>query len=229
MYQVCINTLRLGFIALCFLLMGADLDSKSPQLTLEQFEEGKEYRRLAVDVRGHPLVQELLLDNPDKTVVIEFFNYGCFGCMRLNPFIEKWLETKPESVVFYRFPLVFNKKWEVLARAYYINKLSAHTDLSSQDFFDAIFKARLELSNKKILGEFFTEHGIPSDEFAKLYDSFALNQEVSKAKDLASAYQVLVSPSLVVNKPYASFVITPEMVKGNNQSLMKIVNYLASS
>ena len=47
--------------------------------------EGKDYTVLTAPGQ---------VDVPGKIEVREFFWYGCPHCFRLDPFIEKWLETK---------------------------------------------------------------------------------------------------------------------------------------
>ncbi len=193
------------------------------------FEEGKAYKRLPSNVVADKVVQALSAKHPGKAVVIEFFSYGCVGCMRLHPFIDKWIEKKPDNVVFYRFPVLFNKQWEVLARAYYINKAESSLQISDQDFFTTIYKHRIKLSEKSKLAEFFREHGLPEERFNELYASFAVEQELVRAKEVAKAYRVLVSPTVIVSKVNGSYEVTPNMVKGNCLELTHILTYLVSS
>lgn len=228
MYQGYIDMIKQFF---CVLLLSCAIGN-SVAVEPEKgkiYEEGKDYYRLSSEITSHKVIQELIAKNPEKVVVIEFFNYGCFGCMRLHPFLDKWVETKPKNVIFYRYPLMFNKKWEVLAKAYYVNKMLEVSNFSDQDFFNTIYQHRVDLSDEEKLSDFFIERGVSGKKFDDLYNSFAVNQEITKAKEVANAYQVLVSPTVIVNKPYGSYVITPTLVKGNNQDLISIMGYLIAS
>lgn len=44
------------------------------------------------------------VQNPAKVEVIEFFWYGCPHCYNLEPYVNKWLATKPKNVEFIRQP-----------------------------------------------------------------------------------------------------------------------------
>ena len=59
-----------------------------------------------------------------KVEVIEFFSYACPHCYRFEPHIEKWLEHKPDNVVFKQVPAIFNKNWEARFEAGFIGRQS---------------------------------------------------------------------------------------------------------
>jgi protein dithiol oxidoreductase (disulfide-forming) len=55
----------------------------------------------------------------DKIEVVEVFWYGCPHCYDFEPYLDAWLETKPDDVDFKRMPGIFRQDWLVHARAFY--------------------------------------------------------------------------------------------------------------
>ena len=43
----------------------------------------------------------------EQIEVIELFWYGCPHCFRLEPYVERWLEHKPDHVAYVRLPAIF--------------------------------------------------------------------------------------------------------------------------
>ena len=191
-------------------------------------EEGKQYHRFGAGVLADKGVQELMLENPGKIQVIEFFNYDCFWCGRLQPIIHEWVaKNKPENVVFLRFPLVFNKKWEVLAKAFLVTKALGKSETLDPLFFNEIHQQRIDLSDMKLLTDFFVKNGVSEKQFLDLYNSFTINQELLQSTKLADAFQISVSPVIVINGPSGSFSVTAK-VAGGEQAVITVLDYVVS-
>ena len=75
--------------------------------TQAQFELGKHYVQLP---------SGSVVETDDKIEVREFFWYGCPHCYSLEPYLERWLKTKPDEVAYVRTPGVA-RKWIPHARA----------------------------------------------------------------------------------------------------------------
>jgi thiol:disulfide interchange protein DsbA len=191
------------------------------------FEQGKDYQKLDLKIIENKTVQQFMAEDPKKVQVIEFFNYGCFGCGYLHPIIDRWVKEKSDAVVFYRFPLVFNKPWGTLAKAYYVIKALNANEKLDEAFFTAIHQQRINLFDEKLLESFFVEHGVSKKEFLDLYHSFTVERELMRAKELANAYQISVSPVIIVNGPSGSYLLTPAMA-GSWDKFIAVLNYLVS-
>lgn len=63
--------------------------------------------------------------------------------------------------------------------------------------------------------------------FSDLYNSFTVNTELTKAKELANAYQISVSPVIILNGPKGSYILSAAMA-GSEQGLIEVLNYLIS-
>lgn len=193
----------------------------------EPFQEGKHYQKLSAKVTTHRAVQQLVRETPDKIQVIEFFNYACFWCQRLHPKVNTWALNKPQQTVFYRFPVAFNKGWDVGAKAYLMVQMLGKSESLDQEFFKAIHTDNIDLTNEKILQEFFSKHGVDQQKFAELYNSFTVNRAMARSKDLADAYQLTVSPVMIVNGPTGSYLVTSSTA-GTEASVMEVVDFLVA-
>lgn len=191
------------------------------------YEAGKQYLRLEPAMIANPHIQQLIAENPGKLQVIEFFSYACFWCWRLRPFIDEWVTHKPDTVVYYQFPVSFNKKWEVLAKAYYIAKALGKTKELEPKFFEDIQQKHIDLSDEKLLAAFFVHHGVSEKQFQYLYRSFTVNRELKQANDLANAYHISVSPVIILNAPSGSYLLNAKLA-GSEQELITLLNYLVS-
>lgn len=189
------------------------------------FEEGKHYHRISSAVTAHKSIQDFINEDPGKIQVIEFFNYGCFWCARLHPILNSWTKTKPVNVVFYSIPVVFNKKWETLGKAYFMVKSLGKTEALDPEFFTAIHQNHLDLGDEKHLKEFFNKKGVPEKEFLELYQSFTVNSALARAEALANAYHIALSPVIVVNAPSGSYLLTAKAA-GTEEALKSVLNYV---
>ena len=96
----------------------------------EDYTEGTDYERVSPPIAT---------DETGKVEVYEFFWYGCPHCYRFEPYLQKWLENKPDNVEFIRIPAIFNSpRWEVHARAYYTAEILEVQDRIHGPLFSAI-------------------------------------------------------------------------------------------
>lgn len=255
MYQVFINVLKSRFLLMLIVLLGCAVLGllllsvylqetvpvvPAPQATsaassnlgpvvlidpLATIEEGKHYQRYPAKIVTESTVQNLIAESPGKIQVIEFFNYGCFWCQRLHPMVNEWLKKKPENVAFYRFPVVFQKNWEVLAKAYFVTKHLGKNDSLDAEFFTALNEKHIDLSDENLLQAFFVKHGVPKEKFLELYGSFGVNQELAKSQEISNAYQIVLSPVIVVNAPSGSYLLNSTFA-GSEQGLFTVLDYL---
>jgi thiol:disulfide interchange protein DsbA len=189
------------------------------------FEEGKHYHRISHELTAHKSIQEFISEDPGKIQVIEFFNYGCFWCSRLHPILISWAKTKPVKVVFYSIPVVFNKKWETLGKAYFIVKNLGKTEALDSEFFRSIHQNHIDLGDEKKLKEFFNEKGVSEKQFSELYQSFTVNSALARAVALADAYHIALSPVIVVNAPSGSYLLTAKAA-GTEEGLKSVLNHV---
>ncbi len=137
----------------------------------------------------------------DGVEVIELFWYGCPHCYRLEPYIERWLEQKPDSVTYVRIPAIFPNRqtWENHARAFYAAEAMGVVDTFHRPMFDALHAQRRKLNDEDAIVAFAAEVGLDADAFRKAYRSFAVDGKVRRAAQLTRSYGINGVPSLIVD------------------------------
>ena len=180
-------------------------------------DEGIEYKRISP---AQPTITK------NKVEVVELFWYGCPHCFYFEPDLKEWLATKPDNVVFYRVPAVFNPGWALHARAFYSAKSLGLFDGGKHEFHEAFFeelhKKKKRLNNKKALREFFARFGISAEDFNNTFDSFAVNTKVNRAATLSKRYQLDGVPTLIINGKYR----TDGPMAGGRKGMIKVLDFL---
>jgi protein dithiol oxidoreductase (disulfide-forming) len=179
----------------------------------EDYTEGKQYQALA---NPQPT------SSGDKIEVVELFWYGCPHCYHLEPFIDKWLASKPDDVEFVQMPAIVGPPWELLAKAYYTMEFLGVTDTLSPALFDAIHKDRKQLNNEAAVQAFFISHGVSEADFKKTFSSFAVSVKVNNARLMTQRYAVSGVPTIIVNGKYS----TSGSLAGSNENIIKVMDYL---
>lgn len=158
----------------------------------------------------------------DRIEVVEVFWYGCPHCYALEPYLDKWLETKPDDVEFRRIPGVLGRNWLPHARAYYTAEKLGILGKIHQQMFNAIHVERTDLGSEKKLASFFKDHGVDRDEFMKTYESEEITDKIKQAFVAGQGYGLTGVPAIIVNGKYRVSASTA----GGNARLIEVVNML---
>lgn len=181
----------------------------------EEFQEGVHYQVLSTP---QPT------STGDKVEVLEIFWYGCPHCYRFEPYIERWLKNKPANAEFVRLPGVLRPSWEIHARAFYTAQTLGVFDKIHTPLFNAIHDARRNLETEEALRDFFVEHGVSKDDFAKTFRSFAVETKVNRAKSMVERYGIDGVPAMIVNGKYRFSNGTT----GGPANTLKLIDYLVA-
>lgn len=176
-----------------------------------EFQAGTHYEVLA---------EPFPTETGDKVEVREFFWYGCSHCYQMEPYVEKWLKTKPDYAELNRSPAAFNKAWETHARAYYAMKLMGKDGELHPLFFDAVkadTKGMLKVEN---IAAFFSKHGIDEKTYSKLAGSIKVSAKIAMTKKIMAKAELTGVPAFLVNGRY--------VVKSasSRQQMLDIVSFL---
>ena len=199
-------------VTLAFLLMV--LAGLSLFANAEEFQEGKDYLRLANPVP--------ISNTEGKSEVVELFWYGCPHCYNLEPRIEQWVENKPDNVEFVRIPAVLGRSWELGARAFFTADELGVLDTTHAKLFDAIHGEKRTINNKEQLAEFFAEQGVDKEAFSKAYDSFSVETKLKRSQQLVKRYRIDGVPAIIVNGKYMVTVSSA----GSSARVFDVVDYL---
>lgn len=180
-------------------------------------DEGIEYKRVSPQ---QPTITK------NKIEVVELFWYGCPHCFHFEPHLNEWLTKKPDNVVFYRIPAIFNASWALHARAFYTAKSLGLFDQGKTKFHDALFdeihKKKKRVQTKKELQEFFARFGVSAEHFNNTFDSFSVNAKVNRAAALSKRYQLQGVPTFIVNGKYR----TDGPMAGGRKGMIEVLNFL---
>lgn len=190
-----------------------------------EYIEGIHYKELPLNITTSKEAQKLAEQSHKKIQVIEFFGYGCYFCKELQPYLNTWHKTMPDNVAFYRFPVVFHQGWDVLAKAFYtlevLNKLN-DIDL---DFFEALHKKNMNLSDVNVLKQFMLSHGISEKEFMDTYNSFEVNRRYTFGQELVKTFRVMRTPIILVHSDNKTYFSEAPLV-GSEEALIELLPLL---
>lgn len=155
--------------------------------------------------------------------VIEFFSYGCPHCGELEPNLQAWLKTKPADVQLRRMPVMFQPKWENLARAYYTLEAMGEETRLSLDIFNAIHVKGNQLWNDKEFFDWAAAKGLDRKKVEDLYGSFTVVGKVNRAKQQAQVYQIQSVPTIIVD---GKFTTGPERMQNGHAGVPAAIDAL---
>lgn len=160
----------------------------------------------------------------DNIEVREMFWYGCPHCYRLEPYIHKWLETKPENAEYIAMPAILSDGWAVHGQAFYTFETLGILDQVHTPFFDAIHKDRKRFRTAKEIADWVPQFGIDSGAFMDTFDSFAVDSKMRQSQVMAERYEIDSVPNIIVDGKYRTSVT----MAGSNDALMDVINFLVN-
>jgi protein dithiol oxidoreductase (disulfide-forming) len=172
--------------------------------------------------------------SPGKVEVMEVFWLACPHCYDLEPDVQRWLKSKPAYVEFVRVPVMWQPMHRAHARLFYTLQALGRPDLVGKAF-DTIHQ---DVQNRaaplvgdsdettfRMQQQFAVQNGVSADDFAKAYNSFAVNNDLERAEEITQRYHVTGVPFFAVNGKY-----TTDVEKAGNESkLTQLLTDLAAS
>ncbi len=179
------------------------------------FEEDVDYERLD---------QPQPTKSKNKIEVIEFFWYGCPHCNNFDPYLQRWKKGLASDVEVILIPAIFRPEWEIHARAFYTAQVLKVLDTIHPAMFSAIHNRGVPMSNEAQIMALFIDNGVSERNFKRIFNSFAVESKVRKAKTVHLNYGVRSVPNMVINGAYR----TNAGLAGNNVNVLKVADYLIS-
>ncbi len=160
----------------------------------------------------------------DSIEVVEMFWYRCPHCYRLEPYLQRWLQNKPENAEFVPIPAILNENWGFHARAYYTFEALGLTEQLHVPFFDAIHRDRKPFNTVEQLAEWAATQGADPDAIVSTFNSFAVNNKLNFANIMSRKYGISGVPAIIVDGKYRTSV----SMAGSHDELLEVINYLVA-
>jgi len=171
---------------------------------------------------------------PGKVEVMEIFWLACPHCYELEPYMRRWLKSKPAYVEFVRVPVIWQPIHKAHARLFYTLEALNRDDLVEKAF-ESLHQ---DLQNRqpplvgdndqetfRLQQQFAVQNGVSASDFATAYNSFAVNADMQRAEEITERYQVQGVPLIAVNGRYTTDVGKA----GGEDKLIELINDLAAS
>lgn len=163
---------------------------------------------------------------PGKVEVIEFFNFSCPHCFRIQrPFYQWQKERDMSDVEITRVPVAFQQTGGHYARAYYtMESLGAADDLYGK-MFGAIHREHKLLNSKGRFLDWLEEQGYDAAKAEAAYDSFSVNLKTAKTADTVASYGVSGTPTFAVGGKY----VIDAGLAGSRERMITILSVLVAA
>jgi thiol:disulfide interchange protein DsbA len=200
------------FVAIFFLLLSFGLISNSG-IRAADIVEGKDYTVLA---NPQPI------QDSNKIEVLEFFWYGCPHCYSLHPHLKTWLMTAPGHVDFRYVPAIFRPTWVSGAKIFYTLEAMGMTHALHDKIYDALHRDKIDLNDETALFDWIEKQGVDRKKFESTYNSFGVQNQVTRSTQMSRQYQLTGVPALVINGKY----VTSGKMGGTPQDTIKTLDAL---
>lgn len=180
----------------------------------ELFTEGVHYQVISPAVPSEV--------DKGRVEVVELFWYGCPHCSDLEPFIEDWLETKPQEIVFRRLPATLNPGWVIHARTYFALEAMGELERIHPLLFMAIHEQGRRLRDIDSISRFLSQQGVDKERFVKAYESAEVQTKLAQASWMNRQYGASGVPAMVINGKYLSSAA----MASSYSNLFDVIDYL---
>jgi protein dithiol oxidoreductase (disulfide-forming) len=142
--------------------------------------------------------------------VMEFFFYGCSHCNHLHPALSAWQKTMPKDVELVFVPAVFRDTWEPMAYTYYALESMGQEPKLRDALYNAWNKDNIQLFESEKIADFVASRGVDRQKFLDFYNSFAVQSEVKRAKQMIRDYNISGTPTLIVDGKFVIEGLQPK-------------------
>jgi thiol:disulfide interchange protein DsbA len=156
--------------------------------------EGRDYLRI---VPSHAT------SDPNRIVVTEFFSYHCPHCFAFSQPFKQWSARVAKDVVCRREAVdIGHQAWEPSARTFYALQAMQKLDAVDDAFFGAIHRQHIPLASEGQIAGWLATNGIAEKEFRSAYNSFPVNTQYNRGRQLAVAAKLPSVPTISIDGKY---------------------------
>jgi protein dithiol oxidoreductase (disulfide-forming) len=195
----------------------AQADTSGDTLAAAGYENGVHYQRLSP--------AQPTSTGPGQVEVAEFFMYSCIHCYNFEPYVQRWLESKPDFINFVRVPTTWNALVRLHAQAFYTAEALGKGEEMHAPFFRAMHQEGNYMQSEDELAAFFARFDVSRADFQGAFESFSVHTKLQRADELARRYRVSSTPTIVINGKY----VTNASMAGGYDQLLELINTVAAS
>ena len=170
------------------------------------------------------IVSKVEVSKPGQKEIVELFWYGCPHCYDFEPVINPWSKSLPEDINFVRVPAMFGGLWDIHGQLFLTLQAMGIEEKVRSDIFEQVHTNPNSLSTPEQMASFLEVRDVDQEKFIATYNSFAINGQVNKAKELMKSYQISGVPSMIVNGQYRFDISSA----GSPQKALELAEYLAN-
>lgn len=175
---------------------------------------------------------------PAQSEVTEVFSYGCPACAAFNSVAHRLQQSLPKGTRFAYVPASFNPQedWPMFTHAYYAADLLHIAEKTHDAMFDAVWKGgelaitdpatgRLKqpLPSIEDAARFYNRRtGVKVEDFLAAANGMMVDSRVRAAEQFIRGFQVLTTPTIIVNRRYRTDVGSA----GGYDELIQLVTWL---
>jgi protein dithiol oxidoreductase (disulfide-forming) len=181
------------------------------------------------------LEQPLPVALPGKIEVIEFFWYECPHCNDFEPALEAWSKELPADVVLHRVPVWFREEpFTAQQKLYYALDSLGLVPTMQRRVFYAIHNDHVRLRTPEDISAFVLKNGIDPLKFMPAYNSFSVQTQAQRARQIAAAYKIDAVPAMGVqgrfytNGSLANASGAATTPAGTNERMLVVVDALTA-
>jgi len=145
-----------------------------------------------------------------KIEVLEFFFYGCSHCYHLHGPLTTWEKNIPKDVELTYVPTIFRDSWEPMARTFYALQAMGQLGKVHDELFKAWNVSNLVLSEEGQITDFVAARGIDRAKFAASYNSFSMQSQVTRSKQMLRSFGISGTPTVIVDGKYLITGLQPD-------------------
>lgn len=158
--------------------------------------------------------------------VTEFFSFGCPWCYKIEKELTKWRRKLPKNVKFSRVPVVFERGWDVYAKAYYTAEILGISNRVAHNLFNAIQEKEQKLNTNQAMADYFIKKGVdPKIAKSAFFSSPTVDSRVRAGMQLMQLYQIRAVPAFVINGKY---LVNVAAMKGDTEKLFHVLSFLVA-
>lgn len=178
----------------------------------ERYVEGQHYQELArPDTRR----------DADRIEVVEVFWYGCPACFGFEPYIDRWVENKPDDVVFTRLPTGLGRPdGRLQVQAYFAaEELGVKSEVHAA-IFRTLHVDRRPLASVDALYRLFEAAGVSRADFDAAFEGYEVDTKVRAAEQRIRKYAVNSVPTVIVDGRWRV------LGRSGNEEMLRIISFL---